>query len=523
MRRHITVFIVLLVVICIFIVINKEREIKEPFASHIAQPLLNTVYQSSGIERCEQLFADPINKPDLRESLSQKALETMDNFTLGFRMRELVPKEKTLANASNVACYMLFDSNNGAIDPILKGLTCDMNNNLFQDIGFIKNVRIDTDRDISHVLPYAKCVLDIDPAQIDSASLNTFWGRAGTTQCDNYGKALNSNIKTLVHDLSTRNNELISFQDLDPKLTACLSNQYVLTNVLKDYNDQFTLSNCAFNGHCANVSIGSRETMSNEYKNLTDALNKGTNDRQSLTSAITRLQTQTRNGESQFTEQELVYSSSSNSLVRCSNVDLPEQNNNLSELNISFKGLTNSSNLALQQLNKCKDGLNVKLGEYQQLIYNTNAAQAAYTGSNNQLITCLSTNDYLRKSIAMMKDQFQKFSTMCNDCTSAVVMDMAELDALLADNRQLEIDRDDWIRRCTYDQSKMLDLSVRSIDALRTSASQYTRQNCGNDMQESQDVNDLIQQKFSALASLNQPVRCDEATRVPCCKSRGFQ
>lgn len=521
----IVVLVVLLIIAVVYHVYTKTRS-HEHFTQKLDKTFVSQMYQATGIERCDAMYADIVENAPKRENMSEKALETMDNYVLGFRVREWIPTSehtrKTL-NPSHKYCYFLYDSNNGAIDPILDGNPCDMRNPIFQGVDFIDKVFVDSNADISHTLPYTKCIVDIKPETVNPESLSIFWSRMGDTQCTQYKNATTKQTTSLIKNISELDNELTTFNEIEPLYKGCKTKQNALKDNVEYIKHLYTLSNCAFTGDCVNVPQGSMPTRKQEYDKLQSSLIASQKKLGDIDKDTGILQKLTKQDQRKLNEQSIVFNGLSNALIRCSNVDLPEKTRQHGELVDELKRLQETSILVTQQNNMCVNNLTSKRTEYEHLIKNIDTTKLQYDGSNNSLITCLSANDFLRSTINTLKDQYQKTSTQCNECIADVVMKTAERDALFADVFSLSNERDDWLKRCTFDQERMLRTSIDTIQQLRKDASSYTRQNCGNDMAEATEVNDLIQKKFQALAQLSAPPGCDEARRRECCASRGME
>lgn len=504
----------------------KSTHVKEGYENaYIDNNMLSHVYQKSGIERCETLYADAAVKADVRDNMSGKALESMDDYVLGHRLREWQPSDKGLTKQNKKYCYMMFDSNNNAIDPLLESATCDARNPVFQGLPFLDRVFVDSTADVTHTLPYTKCVLEVSPAKVDATSLDKFWSRTGQQQCELYKGKTENKIKDLGKTLSSLSNEFHSFSNLEPKYINCMNDQRGLLYTLSNASRMYALSNCAFSGECDDTTTekGSAMTMKEEYEMLLAELQSLQSSVSGIDSDIVNSQKMSRQDQRKLNEMNISYSSLSNAFIRCSNVDFPEKSKQYQELSDELGRLYNTSNMAKKQLENCRiEGAKAKK-EYEQIVTDVTNAQAKYTESNALLINCLSTNDYLRQTIATLKDQTQKVATQCNECMAAVITNTALASSLNKDVVRLRRERDYWLKKCTYDQKKMLDLSIKTIDKLRKASSQYTRTNCGNDMVEAQQVNDLIQQKFEALAALNTPPYCDDNKRGECCKALGFE
>jgi len=516
---------VLLIAIIVYHVIVLSRS-REHFTQKLDKTFVSHMYQATGIERCDAIYADIVEKAETRENMSEKALEAMDNYVLGFRVREWTPASLDTQKQLNPAhkyCYFLFDSNNSAIDPILNENTCDMRNPIFQGVDFIDRVFVDSNADTSHTLPYSKCIVDIKPESVNSQTLSTFWSRMGDTQCSQYKNSTTKHTVSLINNISGLSNELRSFKELDPKYKECIAKQNILNNNIAYIKHLYTLSNCAFTGECVNVPRGSQPTKKQEYDKLQSTLTISQKKLTDIDKDTRVLQKLTRQDQRKFNEESMVFHGLSNALIRCSNVDLPEKIRQHVELADELKRLHESTVLVTQQHHNCQDNLTARRSEYEQLIKNIDRTKLQHDSSNNGLITCLSASDYLRSTINTLKDQYQKTATQCNECIATVVMKTAERDALFTDVFSLSNERDDWLKRCTFDQERMLRTSIETIQQLRQDASSYTRQNCGNDMAEATEVNDLIQKKFQALAQLSAPPGCDEARRRECCASRGME
>lgn len=528
--------VALLVVVFICVMFKtKSNEHFEIASTHANAPvvslnpidttLMSTVYQKTGIDRCEALYADITS--EMREDLTDKARETMDNFVLGHRIREWLPTDKieqSKLDGNTKECYILFDRNNGAIDPIMKDASCDMRNPIFQGVDFINKVSVDSNADIAHTLPYSKCVIDIKPDEVNSSTLNYFWSRMGEAQCSNYQQSAQQEVHNLVKVATACNNELKAFKDLDPKYKKCKEDQGNLQNELAERVRLYTLSNCAFAGSCDGQNAqGSLLTMQDRITLLTRQIRDSRERVSTLDKSIADMQRQTRTDERRLNELNIVYTGLSNDYVRCHTTEQPQTRAQLQEVQDETARLVNASNLLAKQYKLCVENRAAKKREYESLITNINRTKGIYQGLNSELVTCLSTNDYLRQTITTLKDQVQKFATACNECTSVVVMRIAERDALVQDVMNLTQERDEWARRCTYDQQKMMDASVQTINNLRASSTQYTRQNCGNDMAEAEAVNDLIKRKFEVIGKTQQPVACDPKQREQCCRNIGLE
>lgn len=523
--KSIVIISLILIVLCLAI---SQRKVQEHFTSNkIDKQVVSQVYQNTGIERCESLYADIASKGDMRGQMTDRAVETMDNYILGHRLREWIPmdakKQQEQASSGSKHCYMMYDDNHNVIDPILKNEKCDMTNTIFAGIDFIEKVYIDSNLDLTHTLPYNKCVLQINPNKVETTSMNYFWSRMGDAQCTQYKNTASNEIKGLVNDVSRYNEELKVFKTLEPQYTKCMKDQQILNNNIKHVNYLYSLSNCAFTGECANVPVGSSVSMKTDYNNLQQTLKLKQEKMKSVSNDIKKTQKLLKENERKYNEENLVFYGLSNAAIRCSNVDLPEKKRALGELSDEYGRLYTTSNLVGQQLDTCKREFTNKTNEYSLLTSTINKLKSEWAGSNSLHVTCLSTNDYLRANVATLKDQVQTASTQCNVCMGDVVMKTAERDSLLRDVASLSNERDEWLRRCKFDQKSMLDLSISTINSLRAASSTYTRQNCGNDMKEAEEVNDLIQKKFKALAQLSGPPGCDEARRLECCGARGYE
>lgn len=502
--------------------------LKEPFVNKYDPLALANIYKDNAIERCEALYADVGSKGEMRAIMTDKAVDTMDNYILGHRIREWIPKsveQQQQLDKNKKYCYMFFDSNNGAIDPLLNDptSTCSMINPLFQSLPFVDKVFADSAHDITHTLPYTKCVMEIKPTEITADTMDQFWSRMGESQCQSYQNHQRRHITGLSKLVTDCNNEFKTFESLDQRYKKCTNQNNTLQATLNQIQEQYTLSNCGFYGNCSNMPVGSLSNMTLNSRNLTTAVRQSTRQLTQLSNNIAKTTRQVRAGEKRVTEMNISYTGINNDYIRCTNTDLPTAQNELSETRAETGRLTDTCNILVKQYNICLKRQAEKRGDLERLIEDTNNTQAHYDDSNNRLITCLSTNDYLRNSVTSLKDQTQKVATQSNECSSAVVARTAERNALVTDTQALKRERDEWLRRCQYDQSQMLRNSITTINQLRQTATQHTRQNCGNDMAESVAVNDLIKRKFEAIRAAQQPLACSETQRVQCCAARGLE
>lgn len=497
----------------------------EGFANKIDSSLLATMYQGAGIERCEALYADPATKPEIRSGMSTKSIEAMDAYTTGFRVREWLPTDVAVASRQNRTmkyCYMLFDSNNGAIDPLLKGQSCDMRNPVFQASGLIKNVFADSNLDITHSLPYTKCVLEVDPKALATETLDNFWSRMGDQQCNNYKEATQFQMSNLSDTLTSLSNEYSSFLDSDKKYTTCMSAQRNKQQANDAIYNMFMQSNCAFYGNCSNIpGEGSLQKYKQTYEDLTASVTSTEQEVRTINSNLAVLDGVYGRDKRRFAEQEMYLKSLTDALAKCSNVDVPAKREALKTLSEDYVRLINTSNMIYEQLNACIPEREKKEAQRDELVGSIKDTEMRWQSSNDALFLCLRTNEYLQQTIATLKDQTQKVQTQNDECSAALISGKAELATLEKEVEALEKERDYWIKKCTYEQKQMISNSVKTVNELRRNTAAYTKKNCGNDMKEAEDVNDLIQKKFEALAMLNTPPPCDETKRAECCKAIG--
>lgn len=501
---------------------DKKSKIEQFNESAVDKTLLSTVYQHAGIERCDALYADIASRLEMREEMTEQALQTMDSFVLGYRMRELIPKDQNrhveMLRQGKKKCYMLFDSNNNAIDPALSFNSCSSANPIFQGVDFINNVYIDNSEDISHALPYTKCVIDIDSNNVNATTLNDFWSGMGQAQCTAYHSTASNELRRIVNTFTMCNNELKAFKTLTPQYVQCLSNQARLQAELSHSINLYTISNCAFAGGC--TTDGSLPTMEMNFAQLQSAISLTTTQVAQLNTSIANIQTQLRTRERELNDLNISYNALSNDYIRCINVDLPETTSRLEEQVGETMRLTNTSNLLAQQYRICSSNLNAKQIEYNTLITETNMARALYDGSNSRLVSCLGENDTLNQTIATLRDQLNKLESASNECISSMVMRTAEHQALTKEVKVLEDALEYWKRMCKFDQRAAVQLNIETINSLRESATSYTRTYCGNDRVEAEEVADLIQKKFDAIGKISTQTTCEEKKRFQCCKQR---
>jgi hypothetical protein len=519
------IFIVILIVIVIIgLVYCFYFPKQEHFENKISKQYTSQIYQQAAMERCEPLYADIATNSEIRNGMSEKSLESMDNYILGLRFREWEPvnlKDKSV-DPNKGYCYVMYDSNHNLIDPIMQGKKCDMTDPIFSGVKFINNVFIDQQHDITHTLPYTKCVLEVEKSKVDTSKLDKFWSRMGDTQCTQYKKETGNEITNLGSRLNILNKELVDFQTTTPQYESCMKTQNILNTNINFINHLYSLSNCAFSGDCKEGS-GSVQMMEKTYDQLRNRIIVQDDKLANVSKEILATQKTLKENEGKFNENNLIFYGMSNAVSRCSNIELPQKTRDLTDLTDEVNRLRDTNMLITKQLDNCTKETSIKDKEYTDLIDTTIKLKALWAGSNSRHVSCLSMNDNLRGNIAAYKDNFQQLYTRCNECSASRVLKRAERDALLHDVSNLTLERDDWLQRCKFDQSNMLSLSIATIDQLRTASTQYTHNNCGNDMKDAEEVNNLIQKKFKALAQLSAPPGCDENRRLECCRSRGYE
>ncbi len=184
----ITIGSIILVALVAIVLTSTPSSIAEPFQTRqqptiVTAPFLDrSIYGSSGagIQACKILRKsfDPVS----------------DNFVDTFRLRKWAPQSQNQQSGTYMQgikdkkqfCYFFTNSNDivdertgerlaPVLDPISSVAACDKSSSLFAGTPFIDKAFIDTSLDASHTLPYSKCVLQIDPTKINSASLSNFW------------------------------------------------------------------------------------------------------------------------------------------------------------------------------------------------------------------------------------------------------------------------------------------------------------------------------------------------------------
>jgi hypothetical protein len=134
------------------------------------------------------------------ELLTDASVSTMQQYLSTLRIKKWNPKNTSLkANSNSQYCYIDNDASNGMIDVSLQGRACDKS--LFQNNSFLENVFSDNTIDTSLKFPHAKCILEINPAKIDSTNINDFWTGLSGMPCSNMTSDIN--LKNL--DLENQN------------------------------------------------------------------------------------------------------------------------------------------------------------------------------------------------------------------------------------------------------------------------------------------------------------------------------
>lgn len=215
---------------------TRRRTMTEQFqtqkATTVTAPFLDkAIYGSSGagIQACDVLRKpfDPVS----------------DNFVDTFRLRKWVPQRHQSGAAASTNnntlysqgikdnkqfCYFFTNSNDivdertgermaPVLDPISSVAACDKASSLFAGAPFIDKAFLDTSLDATHTLPYSKCVLQIDPAKINSASLSNFWAQMNDSSsssafCKGYLASVSKEIEAVAAAISAVHNALLPYR-----------------------------------------------------------------------------------------------------------------------------------------------------------------------------------------------------------------------------------------------------------------------------------------------------------------------
>ena len=123
--------------------------------------------------------------------LSEDAYYTSTSFIPTMRLKEWKPVDRAMIKSDRQYCYIDMDND-----------SCDMYD---KHAPFITNVFKDTSQDITRSMPTKKCVIEIDPSQVNNQELDKYWTSMGKAECNGvmlYLQQENANLQTKIEKVS---------------------------------------------------------------------------------------------------------------------------------------------------------------------------------------------------------------------------------------------------------------------------------------------------------------------------------
>lgn len=499
-----------LILIWYIVKINKKKPTKENFINE------------SVPKKCIDL--KPTDMGGLREETETSIASFIDTYRIQKYIPALSEDQTAMNNTQYQYCYMYYDSNNGYIDPILEEKTCDVSNPIFNS-PLINRVFINSTKDNITKEPYVKCVMEINSNQetFTINNINAFWEKFGKTDCELRTNSLDETLRLLQNSNMALSNE----RHILNNYISCQSVLDLKGNALEILQTAYNTSNCFFSiGNCDGTRT--QKQLVNDLNNKKTTLNN-------LNSQIVKANEDIKNYIAMTAEKQRlsdIYSTKinpelSNELRICSNIDVPNSRIDLKNATDELLSQTQSLELIQMQNAQCRSS-----ESFLKNITNTSNSQliqknALYDTCNLTLANINSEIEGLYQEIDIIKGNLKNLYSLSNKCTTDYIGLEASKKTLVADVNYLTLEKDEWERKCKFNTVSSMAAMGSYISALRKSAANYTRVNCGNDMTDATEVNDLINKKFKSVQAVTQTPPCGdpdiESSRATCCKNNGYE
>ena len=537
MRKAFNVIIVvtllLLIVMGIFLpfLINinnsNSKTIREEFddSGIVQSGYVANIYDKSGVERCEALYANLSE----RANMSTKALEVMDNYVLGLRLREWKPKDPIASSNYKPGysyCYMYYDSNNDVVDPIIKDKFCDKTNSIFNNTPMVSSIFLDDQRDRTHSLPYQKCIVEIDPSKVTTSNLDKFWSSIGDQQCHSLYATSQSKTKDLKTIYQNSNNELNIFRTLEPQFNKQLLDNTKLNGTLNELNRNIRTSNCAFYGALSNQhkytsscnrnqegsyndnlrTISVLKTFNSQVTISINEVNKKTND---VVENMRKIERRIIELKGEIDKTEKAYE-------RCIAIDLPntiEAVQVLKHENVVLDAKIKAFEKALQTCSKKREPLpgilktledfNIKLRDDTERV-------------DGETIECNVKVTQLKKKIDFLQNELLKYQVLKDNCNANLQNLTVKYSNLVEERKNLTEERDEWERRCRGYQESWYNNIKQHVETKTREAVQDSKNVCGDSAQEADEVYKLIKEKAGLLRQIEEARNKEPFTKKEC-------
>lgn len=233
----------------------------------IPRSIFATKHDITGLERCDDLFADPTSeRAAWRVNMDNDALSAMDRNVMSMRFKDWKPvitnEVSKKVSSDKKYCY-LYDGNPQVSeesskylkDPFLDGMQCSTTDMpRLGNPSFITNIFKDKGAELHSAggLSYDKCIFEIDPTRMSSNNLNTFWSGLSKHECQSYSdkaQLYNQNLSALIsacnvtlsnerYTLQVEKNNFKLLQFYSSNWIQCNSNFQILLDNLRNLRQE---------------------------------------------------------------------------------------------------------------------------------------------------------------------------------------------------------------------------------------------------------------------------------------------
>lgn len=543
----------------------------------MATPILDyqatsTAYDQKGLERCDALFANPLNQErgPWRQDFTNDALSSMDRAILGMRFKEWKPlTDFRQQHPDRTYCY-LHNSNaqvptpNANIqDPFLTTLKCSPDD--LQRLGgqstqdFITNIFPDQNPDHPHArrFDYDKCVFEIDPTKVTAPKLAKFWEALSDAECAGYKATAQAQITDLQRVISQCNAELqrtkttlstaqASFSNLQSyhaQFTTCQATSNALNTQLATLANAQSNLDCRFYGGrdfsqdirirtnpalCGQIQ-GEKQSLDAALNTANQALSASNAQRSKLTRDARTLESANAMLQSRSNALTNEIRDTTESYAACSNVDVPRikarADKLAQDLQQAIKSIT-QSNTQLQTITNTNAALTNQLNA---LTQRQNALARDLPQTTDKYIACVADTNQQRTLWQQREQDAIRYERLLQECQTDTQIQTRRLDQLNKTVDALTRERDDWIARCRQSQQDFYTRSIAKIGNEAKTIEARGREICGASDPIAREVQDLNTRKLDEMRKLEdmrtkplelnqQWCRTNETEAEKCCK-----
>lgn len=391
---------------------------------------------------CDILTSKPLN---------HEATYVSTTFVPTLRLKEWKPINQKQTSESNYKydyCYI------DQTDPALPPDRCDAQ--LFGNAPFINSTFVDSNQDITRALASKKCVLQIDPTQVTSESLDTFWGTMSNTECMtmvNTFQASNLTLESEITDYSQRitdmSNIIADYQyqsngnakqiaSLMNKISTTIYENESLATYIKDnqqlYNNRAS-EYTTMNASCIR-NISELKTL---FNGCTTGLTYWVNN-----SNETSYQYSTSNPI--YEKQQVQYGLN---LMALSNIIDQYHAKQTAQIQLreQYKTLSNDNNQCFYSLNSCKSQLQTCTTKDNTAIASATQYLTQWTACTAQLDTCSNNTHACDTSVnTFLKPENKTSITTYQACEASLRECQTKLEQDRATAAQIKVNTNEWTR-----------------------------------------------------------------------------